>query len=813
MDEQTLAGLAQNLVENEESGFQRFRYLFFEALERRRLADCRLLLATLCAAPSPRLQRDCLHHQAILYSELRQFDRAEVILRRLLADDLSPTQQARALVELAILLDEQGQGLEAERFYLKALTIYEVQGDGLAKAKTYNDLGVSIRFQVEQGQSPSERLLEALSCHQAALALAQEFGDLWEMEKNWHGIGMAYSLLKQYPLALAAFQEDLSLCQALDDPCDRAISLSDLAALVYQPQGQWAKAEAALNEAIMILRDCDDNLHLAEALTRQGDLLAGQGGVETALTCYDEALSRAESIRTRLTAPTSQAGYRSTAEFIYTAPLSLHLRQGDAARAFTAAERVRSRVLADLLAGQTAQPHAEIPGNLLEDRAALRQVLDQAYAEEEPPAGLPDLEQALADLDRRIELLDPTYAALESVVSLTAEEVSQRLPHEAVLLTYAGDASDRLWILVVSGAGVRAEPVKNVTVRWLRRYLADHLDGIRRGSLVPDDQTGHLSPPQLFQPLYQALIAPVWETLQAAQTVYIVPSSPLHYLPLGALTPTLSTPPPLLATGRRVVYAPSATILLNYCHSRRPSTQNGLLAIAPQDERLQFTVGAAKQITRLEGGVAITGAAATRQVFLTQARNYRLICFFGHAFFDQRYPMASRLLLADGSLHATEILRECRLQADLVILSACETGRSQVLRGDEILGLSRAILYAGTSSVLVTLWPVHEIPTRLLVEKLVEQLLPAGTFDIPLDPALALAATQCWLRTLSYAEAGALLANWTELSAANIEAQLTTLWQMTHPGEKPQAESQLFAHPFFWSPYVLIGDQRNDQAH
>jgi CHAT domain-containing protein len=624
---------------------------------------------------------------------------------------------------------------------------------------------------------------------------------------------MAYGLMGQYSSALEAFQKHLALCQKLDDAFDQAISLYDIATLVYQPQGQWAEAAAALDESIKILRSFDDDMNLAEALTRQGNLLAERGQPQRALASYDEAVALAESIRARQQAPAAQAGYRTTVEFVYTAPLSLHLRQDDGAQAFSAAERARSRVLADLLAGQTARPHAQIPADLLEQRAALRQTLDQAYAAEEPPENLHHTEQELADIDRQIELFDPAYAGLETIASLTAEEVRDRLPAHSALLTYARDADDRLWILVVTAAGLRAEPVKNVSARWLREYLADHLDGVRRGSLVPDEATGHLAPPQLFPSLYQALIAPVLDTLDAARTVYIVPFGPLHYLPLGALIPDLNASPTLLAAGRRVVYAPSATILLKYCHARPPSSQEGLLAVAPGDEApegLHFNLGAAETIARRAGGRSLTGPHATRQAFLDQAGGYQVLCFLGHAFFDQRHPMSSRLKLADGSLHASEILRELRLAADLVILSACETGRAHVLRGDEILGLSRAMLYAGTPSLLVTLWPVHEIPTRLLVERLVEDLPLAETADARFDPALTLASAQRWLRTLPYAEAERLLTNWVELSAAEVEKHLTALWHMTHPGQAPRAESQLFSHPFFWSPYILIGEGQRD---
>jgi CHAT domain-containing protein len=115
------------------------------------------------------------------------------------------------------------------------------------------------------------------------------------------------------------------------------------------------------------------------------------------------------------------------------------------------------------------------------------------------------------------------------------------------------------------------------------------------------------------------------------------------------------------------------------------------------------------------------------------------------------------------------------------------------------------MLYAGTPSLVVTLWPVHEIPTRLLVEKFIGDLLAEARFD----PARSLAATQNWLRDLSLAEAQALLTQWRpdHHPIAEIEAHLTALWQMTHPGQTPQADSRLFAHPFFWSPYILIGER------
>ena len=815
MNEAKQTHLRQLIGTDEEAAFSYFRKHFFEALEQYQFEECRNLLAVLGESHSVTMQQASQHYTGILlFDEQRQLDRAETIFRNLLRQELSPIQSARTLLALAILLDEQGQWSEAEQLYHQALDIYKRISNELGQARTYNNLGILLTFQVEQGVGDHQRLDEAIAYHRMAQKLAVSAEDEREVAKNWHGLGKAYSLLGRYDEALDAFERYLAACEMPDDAHTRGYTLDDMAALVYLPLGRYAEAQAALDEAIDIHRNLGDDLRLAEALTHRGDLYARQNHFAEAFASYEQAITCIESIRSRLTAPTAKVANRALSEFVYAAPVSLHLHQGNPASAFDAAERSRARVLVDLLAGQEARPHTDLPPALLAQRDHLRQRLEQAYQQESPQDNLKQLEASLADIDRQIELLDPAYIALESMAPITAHEVQQRLPKDAVLLTYVIDTEDRFWALVVTPETVQARPIPKLTGAWLRGYLADHLDGSRRGILTPAPQTGHLaSPKKLFPPLFKALVQPVWDLLEPAQTVYITPTGPLHYLPLGALTPDLASIPPLLKPGRRVVYAPSATVLFHYCHQRPASPHRGILAIAPHDETLHFIEGAAQTLMNYgEDSAAFVGADATRQTFLEQAGNYRVLCFLGHALFDHQHPMLSRLQLTDGSLRASEMLRSLRLQADLVMLAACESGRAQVLRGDEIMGLSRAILYAGTPSLLATLWPVHEIPTRLLIEAFIKELYSESASHQTFDPASALAAAQRWLSALTFEQAQTLLSSWDELSEHEASAHLTQLWQMTHPETVPNNDDQLFNHPFFWSPYILIGDQRPTEA-
>jgi len=806
---ETILHEIQNLlVADEDAALDLLREHFFDRLELRRFADCRALLAILAAQPSLRFQQTAQrYHGTLLYYEGRQLDQAERIFHTLLEQlpSASP-ERARTLLNLAILLDEQGEWADAERMYQDALQAYQADQNTLGSAKVYNNLGISICYQVEQSNCGAERLDEALAHHQRAMDLATAAGNEQETAKNAHGLGKVYGLQQRFAEAEAAFGEYLEYAQ--DNAAVRGYTLTDLAKYVYLPQQRYAAAEAALNEAVSLLQTDHEALDLAEAFHCRGRFFEQQGNLQQALADYEAAIHCTEAIRTRLTAPTTKVSHRVTTEAIYSAPLTLHLKRGAALAAFHAAERARGRMLADLLSQQTEPTSGVLPAGLLQQRAELVEQLDQAYAAAADSQTLSALEKTLSTMDRQIELLDSAYAGLHTVQPLDGEEVQRRLPVDAVLLSYIADSDDQLWLMLVTPIKIEIRPVElrsgvPLTAQALHKQVQDYFYGSQRRYLVPSP-TGQLLPPRpLFPPLYKALLAPVEADLLAAKRVYIIPFGPLYYLPIGALAPDLTREPPLLRAGRSVIYAPSATVLFNYCRQRPHSTQQGCLTVAPQDSKLRFIENIAATLTTNATDRAITGSAATRAELITQVSHYRLLCFLGHAHFDQRYPMASALQLADGRLRASEILRELRLQADLIILAACESGRSKTLRGDEILGLSRALLYAGTPSLLVTLWPVYEVPTGLLVQYFMREL----TAQPDNDPAATLVKAQAWLRGLTYGEARQLISAWADHAASAADELLTELFQATQPSRSPQVQDRPFDHPFFWAAYVLIGDQ------
>jgi CHAT domain-containing protein len=182
--------------------------------------------------------------------------------------------------------------------------------------------------------------------------------------------------------------------------------------------------------------------------------------------------------------------------------------------------------------------------------------------------------------------------------------------------------------------------------------------------------------------------------------------------------------------------------------------------------RLPFAANEAKQIASLWGVTPYFEEDANTTHFFSHAKNARLIHLACHGEFRSDNPLFSGLMLEGGTLTTLDVFN-MRLQASLVTLSACLTGRSVIEPGDELFGLMRAFLSAGATSLLLTHWPVSDESTALLMRTFYEQLKGGQS------KASALQAIQC---------------------------------QFLKGGNQNGKD---FRHPYFWAPFFLIG--KNDK--
>ena len=159
----------------------------------------------------------------------------------------------------------------------------------------------------------------------------------------------------------------------------------------------------------------------------------------------------------------------------------------------------------------------------------------------------------------------------------------------------------------------------------------------------------------------------------------------------------------------------------------------------------------------------------------------------------------------DGRLTVGDVLAAWKLDADLVVLSACQTGLGTEAGGEGMLGFTQALLQKGARSVVLTRWRVDDAATALLMARFYENLLGKRKATKPLGRAAALAEAKTWLRGLSRAEAtkrlAALVGGVPRGERGSIKAALPT-----RRPDAPRGEDHPFAAPYYWAAFVLIGD-------
>jgi CHAT domain-containing protein len=223
----------------------------------------------------------------------------------------------------------------------------------------------------------------------------------------------------------------------------------------------------------------------------------------------------------------------------------------------------------------------------------------------------------------------------------------------------------------------------------------------------------------------------------------------------------------------------------------------------------------------------LTGTRAGRQSLdklLEEGRleQFRYLHFATHGVLDVQSPMRSALILAhdpsakesdrsppdapttDNRLTAEQILRSWKLDADLVTLSACETGLGKFSGGEGYVGFSQALFLSGARSLILSLWRVDDNSTALLMTRFYENLMGTRGAEPPLPKALALAEAKRWLRGLTATQIEQLAGN----LSRGLDTGQTRGKRVTQPAAPPgtPTASHPYDHPYYWSGFILIGD-------
>ena len=232
-------------------------------------------------------------------------------------------------------------------------------------------------------------------------------------------------------------------------------------------------------------------------------------------------------------------------------------------------------------------------------------------------------------------------------------------------------------------------------------------------------------------------------------------------------------------------------------------------AVPPRIPGTRFEVEMIAKLEGMGGSLLLLGPdASERRLFEASASGELSRCRYvhlaTHGYADGERPELSCLVLAraprdeeyDGRLDMREVFH-LKLDADLVVLSACQSGLGKHLGGEGMVGLSTAFFFAGTSSVVVSLWQVSDVSTALLMRRFY------GNLSEGRSKSAALAEAKAWLRNLSRSDLEKL-----RRTSAEAGSMTRGFGQPQRVDKGELSDDKPFAHPYFWAPFVLTGDPR-----
>jgi tetratricopeptide (TPR) repeat protein len=312
------------------------------------------------------------------------------------------------------------------------------------------------------------------------------------------------------------------------------------------------------------------------------------------------------------------------------------------------------------------------------------------------------------------------YVALRRGTPMKHDDVSRMLTgasgeakRRIVLIEYAVKGDQLLAFGLASNDSTVAAWLLPVSVAAIEREMHHAFDDPENIALKP----------LLAQPAVAACIEPILSSTDPEDIVCIVPAGPLFRLPFHAVSVNGAS----LMHRNPVFYAPSATTLRSCMARPYGGGNSGDAAVFgdPTNDLPDARREAAAIAQLLQVAPAI-GDDATADAILRAMVMKKIVHYCGHAFFDPADPFASGLCAARDEIVAARDFLRSSGAVNLITLSGCSTGVNDVRLGDELLGFARALLYAGTASLLVTLWPIEDKAAMALMTSFYERWLVHG---------------------------------------------------------------------------------------
>ena len=630
-----------------------------------------------------------------------------------------PEGIGRSCGNIAHVFYSAGEHEKALQWYEKALKIYSKEKFQKEMADAFINMGNVYYSKDKKG--------EALEMYEKALHVSLRIG--YRKGEIDSYVNMGVVCHEDTGKALNLFEKALNRCQEGNFPLVEASIYLNMG-LIHLRIGNADKALKFYDKSLKISEKNGYCELEQKAYTNLGRLYDLEGNFDEAFQYYERAVRCSDVMRDRIDTPEMETRIIGK-EDIYEMIVMVALKMGDMRKAFKYIEKAKSRTLVKLLRKREVLQRDD---PLLRGAQTLEHGIDYMYYQmmrqgAVTPQDILEKRQSLTELQKIIAHKYSDYGELFLGISTGLEEIQKV---GAQILEYF-IVKDEVLALLISGSHVEYE------------FLS--IPPVCR-EVISSQRPAFLKVTSLREILYRMLVQPFEEHLDDTP-LCIIPHGFIHHFPFGALFDGDT----YLVEKYRICYAPSSTVL-KICLEKEGKRRKEYLVMGYSQNR-KYERSETDSIAEILGTRPLD---PQMDVFLRECSHMDVIHLASHGAFLEDDPLNSYVELQDGRLNAKNVFN-LHLKADLVVLSACESGVNEVAGGDDLMGLERAFLSAGAQSMIHSLWPVYGVSTTELMVQVYENLMNGQS---KLD----------------------------SLRNAQVE--------MLH--------SNRFNNPFYWASFVLVGD-------
>jgi CHAT domain-containing protein/Tfp pilus assembly protein PilF len=710
-----------------------------------------------------------------------------------------PAKTATIYNNIGVLYKMLGEYEKAREYYEQSLAINEQTSGPTSIATTTRNLGKLLWQQNKYEQ--------ARPYYEKALELHRQIGNPYDIALSLNNMVQIsikeqdYSQAMQYAHQIKTIGDSTGSYEVQEDASRFLGKVEDARGNEQKALGHYKKAYAysqylPATAQLGPLRSLAEQYH---ELNSDSAVVYGQKAVDI----IEKRRSKAGALGDL------KSGYFSRFDGLYTQLASWVLKyESDISRAYKLVEQAKARSLSDELAKAKQNIDQALPQKVRITRSKKRSRIDQLYTDLE--STVDNKQQAklrekirTAELDyaayvNNLHSKYPEFKSIKSPEPIGLERAQELTDDQTAVLEYA-ITGNQLLMFLVSSNEVQVEQFSLTDNENLGNELTTWVTDFKDAILSTASQSELR---EKSSKLYNVLLKPFEEQLNNHSNLIVVPDGALAYLPFEALTQGSQ----YLIENFRIKYEPSLTSL-TLLQESDPGNQKELLAVAgsqTSEGNSQFVRSA--QLSALPSTLIEVDSIASHfqqvsmlkkeevseQAFkeLLQENRYRYIHLATHGIIDEEQPSRSGLTLSaegkitasskeDGMLRSSEIFG-LDINSDMVVLSACNTGLGKVVGGEGMLGMQRSFFYAGTSTVVVSLWNVYDRSTASFMNEFYKNLLRTESNEGWWESTLRWIG---WDNSIPFGKK----------ASAMRQAKLQMI---KHP---------LFNHPVYWAPFIVVG--------